>query len=265
MSDNTINGNSQGNLVGELISEMQRTNPPHVFNVDSNGNQTGSAQGQLGMNAMAMQGQVGGMQPNMQGQGQGQGGQIPINPQLQQQFMFVLQQSPQLQQMFQNPQALQQVLQNPSVMMNLIAQHQQMQAAQANQARQFQPNSQQIEQIQQSASNQDEEDDDDVNPDQMMNLQGPVQYEEDIGDVNIPETLKVHKSPDKSFTENLLTDFKGPLIATILFIIFMQPSVRDFIIKMIPKIQESVPLQTLTFASLFFTTNFLVKKLVDMF
>ena len=259
MSDNSIGGNDQGNLVGELISEMQRTNPPHVFNVDSNGNQTGSAQGQMGMNQMQGQGQMGGGQ---MGQG-GQGGQVPINPQLQQQFMFVLQQNPQLQQMFQNPQTLQQVLQNPAVMMNLISQHQQMQAAQAAQARPQHPNMQAMEQLQQDS--QEEDDDDDVNPDQMMNLQGPVQYEEDMGDINIPQTLKVQKAADKPFMEKLLDDLKSPIIATLLFIIFMQPSFRDFLIKMIPKIQDSTVLQTVTFASLFFTLNFMTKKLVDMF
>ncbi len=254
MSDNSINGNDQGNLVGELISEMQRTNPPHVFSVDNNGNQLGSAQGQSGVNNPSQQNST----PQQNGQPQ-----APINPQLQQQFMFVLQQNPQLQQMFQNPQALQQVLQNPAAMMNLISQHQQMQAVQNNQ-----PNMQAMEQMQRETpelEEEEEDDDEDVNPDQMMNLQGPVQYEEDLEDIDVTQNSTNQPNDNKSFMEKLINDLKSPLIATILFIIFMQPFFREFIIKMIPQIQNSYILQIIIMASMFFTLNYSTKKLLDMF
>ena len=250
-----MNESVQNNLVGELVTEMQRTNPPHVFNVDNNGNASGSSQGQF------QQGGINGAMPNG-GQNQNQN-QNPVNPQLQQQFMIVLQQSPQLMQMFQNPQNLQQALQNPQLMMNIIAQYQQLQS----QSQMPQPNPNQIamEQIQQQMAvddpDEEEEEDDDVNPDQMLNLQGPVQYDEEIGDVNIPQPQNVNKG----FTEKLMEDLKGPLIATLIFLILTQPTIKDFLITSIPKIQDSVLLQTIAFASIFLTLNYLSKKLLEMF
>lgn len=241
--------NNQNNLVGELINEMQRTNPPHVFNVDNNGNPSGSSQ--MTNNNL----QLGG------GGGQSQMSQTSqVNPQLQQQFMFVLQQNPQLMQMFQNPESLQQALQNPQLMMNAISQHQQTQANQI-QTQAPTPPQQQLatNQTQQDDSQQEDEDEDEVNPDQMLNLQGPVQYDEDLGDVNLPQ-----KITDKGFIEQLLDDIKGPLIATVIFILLTQSTVREAIIRAIPKIQDSIILQTLTFASLFLTLNYLAKKITDM-
>lgn len=246
-----MNDSVQNNLVGELVNEMQRTNPPHVFNVDNNGNATGSSQGQF---------QQGGINGAVSG---GNNNQSQVNPQLQQQFMIVLQQNPQLMQMFQNPQNLQQALQNPTIMMNIIAQHQQLQS-QAQMA-QPTPNQLAMEQIQHqmdtNEQEEEEEEDDDVNPDQMLNLQGPVQYDDEIGEVNIPKSHNVNQS----FTEKLMNDLKGPLIATLIFLILTQPTIKDFLVTSIPKIQDSVLLQTITFASIFLTLNYLSKKLLEMF
>lgn len=247
-----MNDTNQNNLVSELVSEMQRTNPPHVFNVDNNGNPGGSSQGQFPQGGLP--------NPNI-GNNSAQ-----INPQLQQQFMYTLKQNPQLMQMFQNPESLQQALQNPQIMINTIAQHQQSIAQmQSQQMTQNQPNLHNIEQIQnQTAIDQEEEEDDDVNPDQMLNLQGPIQYDDDIGDVNIPQKIKGEKNTNKNFTEKLTDDLKGPLIATLLFLILTQSNIRDFIIKLIPKIQDSSLLQTLTLAGFFLILNYLAKKLLDM-
>ena len=110
-----MNENIQSNLVGELVGEMQRNNPPHIFNVDNNGNASGSSQGQF---------QSGMTHPTQSVANDN----VQINPQLQQQFLIVLQHNPQLMQMFQNAQTLDQALKNPQIMLSAITQHQQMQA-----------------------------------------------------------------------------------------------------------------------------------------
>jgi hypothetical protein len=262
MSDNTFG--TQDNLVGELISEMQRTNNPAVFNIDNNGNQSGSAQMPIGINQnnnQPINGSTSGGQPQNPAQ---------INPQLQQQFMYVLKQNPQLQQAFGNPQALQQALQNPTIMINAIAQHQQM----VEQMQQTQPNLQNLEQIQNSAAQQnsnddnqnvdegeseDEDEDEEIDPDQL--LHGPIQYEEDLDNVN--NKKKYQEDDEMGFIERLIHDLKFPLIATVIYVILTQQPVKEMIIKFVPKIQNSNSLQTLTFAGIFLTLCFITKKILD--
>ena len=287
---------SDNNLVGELVGDMQRLNHPSVFGVDSNGNQTGSSQNPMGMQGQHMnqmgqvgqQQQMGQQQMGQQQMGQQQMGGAPnggqenpaqINPDLQRGFMMVLQQSPRHQQLFADPQAMQKAMQNPGVMMNTIAEFQQMQsqmAQQQQQQQQQQPPQQQQQQHQQQQQQQpqdyqnqgqpdsqqeEDDDDDDVTPNQMIgSLKGPVQYEDDVGEVDIPDGNKT----EKTFFDKLMDDLKMPLISTIIFIILSNLSVREFIIKSIPKIQDSLLFQTLTFAGLFFTSSFLAKKVFDM-
>ena len=93
----------------------------------------------------------------------------------------------------------------------------------------------------------------------MLNLQGPVQYDEDIGDVSLPT-----KSSEKGMMEKILDDLKSPLIATLIFVLLTQPFIRDNIIKVIPKIQDSAALQTLALSFIFLTLNYLAKKLIDI-
>lgn len=220
---------SQGNLAGELISEMQKNNPPSVFNVNNDGDQLAGGQ-------MGQMGQMG--QP---GQNNGQNN-AQINPQLQQQFMFVLQQDPQLQQKFADPQILQQALQNTNVMMNTIAYFQQ----QTQSRQQSQSSTQALTQPQVKPPIIDDDDDDvEENSDDDK-----TQYEDKIEDID----LMVSK---QSWMDKIINNAKMPLIMTVTFILLLQPFVRDYIVKLIPKVQDSVFLQTLILGGLFFITSFL--------
>jgi hypothetical protein len=252
-----MNGDmGQGNLAGELISEMQQTNPPGVFNVDNGGTQPMMGAGQMQMGQVPMgqgpmgqgpmgQGQMGPMGQGPMGQGQSDGQNVQINPQLQQQFMFVLQQDVQLQQKFADPQVLQQALQNPNVMMNTIAFFQQQ-----LQARQQVPQQQPIQQQQQSQSPpQPEPDDDDADTDE----DDKVQYDDKIDDIDLMSSSK------QSWMDKILNNLKEPLLMTVIFVILLQPFVRDYLIKFIPKIQDSPILQTAALAAVFLIGTFSLK------
>lgn len=219
------NDMSQGNLAGELISEMQKNNPPNVFNVNSDGDQL--AGGQMGQSS----------------QNNGQSG-AQINTQLQQQFMFVLQQDPQLQQKFADPQILQQALQNTNVMMNTIAYFQQQ--IQSRQPSQSLQSSQPPTQPQVKPPITDDDDDDvEENSDDDK-----VQYEDKIEDIDL-------MSSKQSWMDKIINNIKMPLIMTVMFALLLQPFIRDYIVKLIPKIQDSIILQTLLLGGLFFIVSFL--------
>lgn len=240
-----MNGDMGSNLAGELISEMQRTNPPAVFNPDA-GAPMGMGGGPMGMGGSPMGGDpmaggpMGGGAGGAGGANNGQG-TVQINPQLQQQFLFVLQQDQQIQQKFADPQVLQQALQDPNVMMNTIAYFQQQ--LQARQPVQTQPQAP----IAAPAETEDEADDDDDEDDDEK-----VQYDEKIDDIDL-------MSSKNSWVDKLVHNLKEPLLLTILFVILLQPMIKDYLVKMIPKIQDSPWLQMLALATIFLIGSFLLK------
>lgn len=284
MSSNDMN--NQGNLVADVMTDLTRNNPGHQFDNDGANNYPG---GMGGMGAPIQQqpmqgggghpgqggqgGNQGGQGGNQGGQG-GQGGQPPvqINPELPKQFMLVLQQNPQMAASFQAPNALQQALQNPGVMMNAISHHQnmmqQMQAAQAAQASQasqaaqvMPPNANQMERMQQESQSEDDEDDD-VNPDQAMNIQGPIQYEDDVPEVEQGKENSNKESP--GFLTKLLNSLKAPIIATIFFVILSQPMVTNLLQRLIPRLATSSILSTIVLALIFYFMNFFVSLMINL-
>lgn len=204
--------NSPVNLAGELISEMQRNNPPNVFNVEGSINSNESST------------------------------PATINPDLQKSFMYVLKQSPHLQQKFQNPQELNKVLQNPNDMMNVIHEYQQQNKMDAD-------SSQELQDPQRSQE-----------PQTLGNNES-IQYEDD--ETDLPLALQSNK--EGNWKDRLLNDLRGPIIATILYIILTQQAIRDLIFKWIPQVQNRSILQTVIMAVIMLILSYSFKKIVDFF
>jgi hypothetical protein len=168
-----------------------------------------------------------------QGQGQGQGQGMQINPQLQQQFMYVLQQNPSIRQQFADPKTLEQALQNSNVMMNTIAFHQQSLAQSASQPQTPQ------QQPQTEEDTTDEEDNEDGEKNQ---------YDDKIDDIDImnikPSTI-----------DRIVQMLKLPIILTLIYILLSQPVIKEYLITWIPYIANSTILQTLLLGVIFLSIN----------
>ena len=220
------NDTNGGNLAGEMISEMQKHNPG-MF--DANGQ----------MSAPTYQPNTGyapnDAQPQPQSQPQpGVGNQI--NPQLQKQFMFVLKQDPEIQQKFADPHMLEQALQDTAVMMNAIAFYQQKQKVQRNDK---------------------EIDEDDVDDDDNDKNEESAQYE---GEVEEIEELK----PEESTLDWLVSGIKIPIILTLVYILLSHPFFKEYIIKYIPKLQESTTVYIVLMSIIFFSMAFVFTKVLKI-
>jgi hypothetical protein len=272
----------QGNLAGEMINEMQKINSPGVFNPEGQMNgqmgqmgsvgqmgqsgqmgqmgQMGQQMGQMGqqMGQSGQMGQMGQMgqsvqmgQPGQMGQNGGQGGNQPvqINPQLQQQFLFVLQQDQQLQQKFADQQLYQQALQDPTIMMNTIAYYDQKLKSQPPQPQQP---VQEDDVYDHDAHDNDNDEEDEEDNDKR------AQYDDKIDDIDMLTTKK-------SLVDKLISHVKEPILMTIVFLVLTQPFVRNYLIKMIPKIQDFPIVQTVMIGLIFFCVTYAIKLTLSYF
>jgi hypothetical protein len=237
------------NLSIELINEMQKTNSPHVFNIDSDGNQH-PPQMQQQFNQGPMQQQFnqfnakdshygGGQQQMAGGQQQMAGGQqqMPSNT-IQQQFMYALQQNPELQKSFNTPESLQQVLNNNDLMQNVISRSQQPVA---------QPVVQQAQPIQSQQY---------LSSDNVTGSQGPVQ-DENIEEIDLPDK-------EVSLIDSLLYDMKVAVIATMIYLVVVNKSFQSHVLKLLSISDESTMMVVSLFAVIFFVLTFIVKKTFDI-
>lgn len=215
---------NQGNLAGEMISEMQRINPPGAFNIE--GNQQPMNMGPVGNGGMDMG------QPQMGAEQMGSGQQpVPINPQLKQQFLFVLQQDPQIRQKFADPQIYKQALENPNVMMNTISYFQQQQQMQTAPP----PNI--------STQKTEEPMENDVDDDEKMS------NDEEVDDIDL-------MSSKKTLFDKIMDYIKNPLILSVIFavIYWLRTYILEYAIKWLPKIQESKIFEVLLISAVFFVS-----------
>jgi hypothetical protein len=221
-------GTGSGNLAGELINELQQTNPPGAINFED-------AAPYPSPDAQQVPSQGPG-QGQGQGQDQGQGqGPVQINPQLRQQFVNVLKQDPQIQQKFANPEIFQQALQNPTVMMNTISYFQQQANSQHPSSSPPPPPP--------SAPAEEEEPEEETDDKAQ-------QYE--IDDLE-PMTVK------SSWIDKIFRSAREPIVMTILFLLLTLPAIRAMIIQWIPKLQDAPTLQMMAFAGIFFIVAWLLK------
>lgn len=233
----------------EILNDMQKHNSPDVFGIDANGNQTGSHYSQFSGNpTMPMQGQ--GQMP-MQAQGQmpmqGQA-DIKTNPELLQKFLYIISNIPQLSQYFNtNTKAYEDHTKSPGLMMEIIAK--------------YEPYLSQTTQPQQQQQ-------------QPMiigneSLQSNQQTQPSPNDTNPNNVVLSDLSPlDKpmSWGDTLWNILKYPLIISILFYIFLMPSVKIFIVNniidYIPSIGQSENIKTLAITTAFFICSVVINEIL---
>lgn len=122
----------QPTLVESIINEMRQTNDPSVFNIDNDGNQVGTSQGQMQPPTYQQipvsqdTGRIQQMPMNTQSGASPQ----TVSPDLIRKFTEVLKYSPQIAEQFANPTVLTQAMNNSQLMMETIAQFEQLQAQQ---------------------------------------------------------------------------------------------------------------------------------------
>jgi hypothetical protein len=229
----------------EILNDMQKHNSPDVFGIDANGNQTGSHYSQFGGNpAIPSQGQ-----PQGQGitQSMPQQGHGNTNPELLQKFLYIISNIPQLSQYFNtNTKAYEDHTKSPGLMMEIIAKYEPYLS-------------------QQPIVNQ---------PQQPMSInnespQSNQQSQPSPADTNPNNVVLSDLSPlDKpmSWGDTLWNILKYPLLISILFYIFLMPSVKTFIINnlidYIPSIGQSENIKTLAITSAFFIFSVVINEIL---
>lgn len=212
------------NLVGDLLTEMQQNNPPGIFNTDGNPS----------------------YQPNTGVQNQSTNQEQQINPQLQQQFMFVLQQDPNIKQQFSDPQALQTALQNTNVMMNTIAFYNQ--------------------NMNQTMPQMPQKPDIDDNEDEIGDENDEIQTDEDteIDDINLLTT-------QHTWLDLIVGNLKETLIIALIFEITLLPVTQQYILsfvsnviyRFIPRLQQISIIPHIILSIVFFVSVLVVKILLQ--
>lgn len=212
------------NLVGDLLTEMQQNNPPGIFNTDGTPS----------------------YQPNTGVQNQSTNQEQQINPQLQQQFMFVLQQDPNIKQQFSDPQALQTALQNTNVMMNTIAFYNQ--------------------NMNQTMPQMPQKPDIDDNEDEIGDENDEIQTDEDteIDDINLLTT-------QHTWLDLIVGNLKETLIIALIFEITLLPVTQQYILsfvsnviyRFIPRLQQISIIPQIILSIVFFVSVLVVKILLQ--
>ena len=245
-------------LSGTVMSELTSQNPAGVLGLDSQGMQSGNVQSQYsqyttafsqspqqqqqqqqqGMFPMSTQPQVPSFQQAPQQQQQQQQQQVPISPELTQEFLQIINANPNLSQTYGGAN-LSASLSNSQLMMSIV-----------NDYRNYMQQQQQQQQQQQNGGGNNNQ-----------NTQSNSQNTNQNNNNEVVESVEPLDA-EPSLSDKLFELIKLPLIATVIFILLNTQYFQQMIIGFIPKLNSTAMFKSIGFGVIFFVVFAIVIEII---